>query len=77
MCLAVPGKVKSISMISESNILNYGTVVFGGIERIINLSCLPEVKIGDYIIAHAGVGLQILDEEEAIKLITDLELGKS
>ncbi len=77
MCLALPGKVKSISTISESNILNYGNVEFGGIERVINLSCLPEVKIGDFIIAHAGVGLQILDEEEAIKLISDLEIGKS
>lgn len=70
MCLAIPGLITSIN---EADVLNRsGVVNFGGVNREINLSCLPEVKVGDYIIAHAGVALQALDEAEAQKIISDL-----
>lgn len=70
MCLAMPGIVKSIS--GDEALERKGIVVFGGVEREINLSCLPDVKVGDYIIAHAGVALQLIDEVEAQKIIADL-----
>ncbi len=70
MCLAIPGLITSIN---ESDVLSRsGVVNFGGVNREINLSCLPEVKVGDYIIAHAGVALQALDEIEAQRIISDL-----
>jgi hydrogenase expression/formation protein HypC len=63
MCLAVPGKVESIS---ESNAeLRMAKVNFGGIRKDICIEWLPEVQIGDYILAHVGVALTKLDEEEA------------
>ncbi len=74
MCLAIPGKVISITDAnSSSQNLKSARVVFGGIEREINISCLPEVKVDDYIIAHAGVGLQVLDEQDALSLIAELQ----
>lgn len=63
MCLAVPGKIESID---ESNSgLRMARVNFGGIIKDICIEWLPEVKIGDYILAHVGVALTRLDEEEA------------
>lgn len=71
MCLAVPGVLKIL--LSDDALLRSGVVDFGGVSREVNIACLPQAKVGDYIIVHAGVGLQILDEEEALKLLKDLE----
>jgi hydrogenase expression/formation protein HypC len=42
-----------------------GRVSFGGIVKEVNLSCVPEAAVGDYVIVHVGVALSKLDEEEA------------
>ena len=63
MCLAVPGKVESIS--EGNSELRMAKVNFGGIRKDICIEWLPEVQIGDYILAHVGVALTKLDEEEA------------
>jgi len=63
MCLAVPGKVESIS--EGNSELRMAKVNFGGIRKDICIEWLPEVQIGDYILAHVGVALAKLDEEEA------------
>ena len=57
MCLAVPGQVVAI----EGSIAK---VDFGGVQRETNVS-LVEVKVGDYVIVHAGFAIQIMDEDEA------------
>jgi hydrogenase expression/formation protein HypC len=63
MCLAVPGKVMGIT--GDDPLLRTGKVSFGGIIKEVNLACVPEVKVGDYVIVHAGLAISILDEEEA------------
>jgi hydrogenase expression/formation protein HypC len=63
MCLAVPGKIETI--IEEASELRMAKVNFGGIRKDICIEWLPEVKVGDYILAHVGVALTKLDEEEA------------
>ena len=63
MCLAVPGKIVSVD---ESNPdLRMAKVSFGGVIKDICVQWLPEADIGDYIIAHVGMALNKLDEEEA------------
>ena len=63
MCLAVPGKITSIA---EGDALQRaGKVSFGGVLKDVNLACVPEAKIGDYVIVHAGFAISILDEAEA------------
>lgn len=59
MCLAIPGKIKSIN--NKSNI---ALVDFDGIERDVNIS-LVEAKKGDYVIVHAGYAIQKIDQKEA------------
>ena len=63
MCLAVPGKVLATGTNAQGMLM--GQVAFGGISKEICLAFLPEVKVGDYVIVHAGVALSLVDEEEA------------
>ena len=79
MCLAVPGKLLSIA--GDDPLARTGKVSFGGILKEVNLTCVPEVKIGDYVIVHAGLAISVLDEEEAARTLEYLqqiqELGES
>jgi hydrogenase expression/formation protein HypC len=62
MCLGVPGKIIEIY---EAGGLRMGKVDFGGATRETCLEALPEAKVGDYTIVHAGFALNLLSEEEA------------
>jgi hydrogenase expression/formation protein HypC len=48
-------------------------VSFGGIVKQISLAYTPEAIIGDYVLAHVGFALQIVDEEEARHVFAYLE----
>jgi hydrogenase expression/formation protein HypC len=63
MCLAVPGKILSVS--GEDPMERAARVSFGGVVKEINLSCVPEAKVGDYVIVHVGLAISTLDETEA------------
>ncbi len=71
MCLAVPGKVVELY---ESGGVTMARIDFGGIAREACLAYLPEAKVGDYVLVHAGFAITAVDEEEARKTIADLEL---
>ena len=66
MCLAIPGKVESIS--GNDQLSRVGRVNFGGILKEVSLAYVPEVKVGDYVIVHVGFALSRLDEDEAHKV---------
>ncbi len=58
MCLAIPMRVikkDKDKAIVESN----------GLRRGINISLLKQVKVGDYVIVHAGFAIEKLDEKRA------------
>ena len=58
MCLAIPLKVM------ETDGKNAVGEV-GGVKRRIRVDFLPDVKPGDYVIAHAGFAIEKLDEARA------------
>ena len=64
MCLAIPGKLISITNQSDET-FRLGKVSFGGIIKEVNLSMIPEAKVDDYVLVHVGVAISIVDEEEA------------
>ncbi len=64
MCLAIPGKVTKIKK-GNDNILLTGLIDFEGANREVNLSMVPEVKVGDFVLVHTGLAISIVDEEEA------------
>ncbi|MCL4377556.1 MAG: HypC/HybG/HupF family hydrogenase formation chaperone, partial [Actinobacteria bacterium] len=37
-----------------------------GVIKNVDISLVPEVKTGDYVIVHAGFAIQIIDKEEAL-----------
>lgn len=63
MCLAIPGKIQSVS--GDDPLTRTGRVSFGGVVKEVNLAYVPEVKIGDYVIVHVGFAISTLDESEA------------
>lgn len=62
MCLAVPGKILEMD---DSGALKMAKVDFGGVVRDICIEWLPEAGIGDYVLAHVGTALSLIDEESA------------
>lgn len=63
MCLAIPGEILSIDEGDELS--RNGRVSFGGIVKEVSLAMVPEAAPGQYVLIHAGVALNVIDEEEA------------
>ena len=63
MCLAIPGKIESIS--GDDPLTRMGKVNFGGILKEACLACVPEARVGDYVIVHVGFALSLIDADEA------------
>ena len=59
MCLALPARVESLDGPAEA------TVDLGGVRKRISVALVPEARVGDYVIVHAGCAISQLDEEEA------------
>jgi hydrogenase expression/formation protein HypC len=76
MCLALPGKIIEIIGLdkSPSMLSKIAKVDFGGVIKSINLAFLEEAKVGNYILAHVGVALSIVDEAEALKTLEAFDL---
>ena len=63
MCLAIPGKILEIKDGRTA------TVDIMGISREAALDLLPTAKVGDYILVHAGFGIEIVDEQSAAETL--------
>lgn len=63
MCLGVPGKITEIY---SNGALLMAKVDFGGVLREACIEAIPEAKIGDYTVVHAGFALNLLSEEDAL-----------
>jgi hydrogenase expression/formation protein HypC len=74
MCLAVPARVIEINE-------GAGRVDLAGVVREASFMLLPEARVGDYVLLHAGYALQKVDEaeaEETIRLLAEIaEAGRS
>jgi hydrogenase expression/formation protein HypC len=66
MCLAVPGKILSVS--GNEPLERMGRVSFGGIVKEVSLAYTPEANVGDYVIVHVGFAISQLDEAEAHRI---------
>jgi len=74
MCLSIPGKV--ISIYESNPDLKMGKVSFSGVTKDICLQWLPDVHVGEYVLAHVGFALSKIDEKDAEETISVLkEMG--
>ena len=71
MCLAIPGKIKSI--LPSDGVIKKAKVVFGNVVKVACLDMVPQAKEGDYVLVHAGVAINLVDKEEAKKTFRYLE----
>ena len=67
MCLAIPGEILSIDEIDEGQ--RVGRVSFGGIIKEVGLMLVPEAKVGDHVLVHAGYAIGSVNEQEAESML--------
>jgi hydrogenase expression/formation protein HypC len=68
MCLAIPARILKIGddHIAETDIL--------GVRREVALDLVPQAQVGDFILVHAGYGIEVVSEtfaEETLDLIRE------
>lgn len=71
MCLAVPGQV--VDWIDRAPFFARARVAFGGAQREVNMQCVSEAHVGDYVLVHAGIAISRIDADEAVRLLQTLD----
>ncbi|MCK4766258.1 MAG: HypC/HybG/HupF family hydrogenase formation chaperone [Candidatus Aminicenantes bacterium] len=69
MCVAVPMNVIEIND-------KMGVVEYNGVKREVGLMLMDDVKLGDWVLIHAGFAISKLNQKEAeetISLIKEME----
>lgn len=69
MCISFPVRVLSIS--------NDGTTaraesMLDGCMVDINVTFVPEVRVGDYVIVHSGIGVRVVSRDHAMQICSML-----
>ena len=62
MCLAIP------MVLVERNEFG-GVAEIDGVRRDISVIYVPDAKVGDYVLVHAGFAIGQVDEDEAAKTL--------
>jgi len=68
MCLAIPARI--VEMTGDT-----ATVDMEGVRRNVSTMLLPDARVGEYVIVHAGFAIGRLDQKEAeetLKMIRDV-----
>jgi hydrogenase expression/formation protein HypC len=58
MCLGVVGRIDEIQG-------EMATAEIMGVRRQISIVLVPEAKIGDYVMIHAGFAINLMEEKDA------------
>ena len=58
MCLGVVGRIDEIDG-------EMATAEILGVRRQISIVLVPEIKVGDYVMIHAGFAINRMDEKDA------------
>ena len=68
MCLAIPSKIVEISD-------SMATIDVEGVRRQVSIMLVDGVRVGDYVIVHAGYAINKLDEisaRETLELLREI-----
>ena len=66
MCIGVP-----LKLLERDEYSGIGEIE--GVQRRISLALVPEAKVGDYVLIHAGSGMKVIDEQAAAETIALLQ----
>lgn len=70
MCLAIPGRI--LEKYDDENGLPMARVDYSGAVAAACLSFTPEAAVGEHVLVHAGMALQVLSPEEAAASLAEL-----
>ncbi len=70
MCLAVPGRVMSVTDVDGTTMAE---VDFGGLRKEVCLAYIPDVQVDEYVIVHVGFAIQRLDEASALETLANFD----
>ena len=62
MCVAIPAKI--IEIYEHESLVD-----FGKIKKKVNTFFIEDIKVGDYVLIHAGCAVEKISEEDAIETI--------
>ncbi|MBM3254711.1 MAG: HypC/HybG/HupF family hydrogenase formation chaperone [Candidatus Omnitrophica bacterium] len=68
MCLGIPMKIEKIQG-------EFAQVQSGSLKRQVNIQMLSSIKLGDYVIVHAGFAIEKLNSQKAketLKIIHEI-----
>ncbi len=51
----------------------FARVESGGLSRLVNIEMLPDIKVGDYVLVHAGFAIEKVDPERAKETLRMLD----
>ena len=68
MCLAVPMKLVSVSPDRAT-----GEVAVGADTLVVGLDLVAGVAPGDYVLVHAGMAIESLEDEDAAAILESIE----
>jgi hydrogenase expression/formation protein HypC len=71
VCLAIPARVLSIEQVGA---WVSGTVSVGGAERSVDLSLVPDVTVGDFVVTHAGYAISVISHARAVETLEMLDI---
>jgi hydrogenase expression/formation protein HypC len=60
MCLAIPARIESVDG-------QRATVAVEGSRAEALLALVPQAKVGDWVLVHAGMAIAVLDPEQAME----------
>lgn len=70
MCLAVPGRVVSLTDIDD---ILMAEVEFGTIRKQVCMTYVPDAVVDEYVVVHVGFAIQRLDEQSAQDTLASFE----
>ena len=65
MCIGVP-----LKLLERDEYSGLGEIE--GVQRRVSLALVPEARVGDYILIHAGSGMKVIDELAAAETLSVL-----
>ena len=63
MCLGIPGRIIKFGKDHSAE------VDFGGVKRGVQMDLLKGVKVGEYVIVHAGFAIQKIPKKDALETL--------
>lgn len=72
MCLGIPAKI-----VDEPNDNGMAEVEILGVRRFVGTHMVPDAKVGDFVLVHAGFALEIISEQfakETLELFRQMEM---